>query len=65
MFTSYSDCRSGSVSRWSQVKHSVAEWRRRSHSRHELESFSDLTLRDIGLTRCDAQTEAAKPFWMA
>jgi uncharacterized protein YjiS (DUF1127 family) len=65
MFTTYSNCRSRPESRWSQVKHQVAEWRRRSHSRHELEGFSDLTLRDIGLTRCDANTEAAKPFWMA
>jgi len=65
MFTTDSNCRSVPASRWSQVKHHVAEWRRRSHSRHELEGLSDLTLRDIGLTRCEAGTEAAKPFWMA
>jgi uncharacterized protein YjiS (DUF1127 family) len=65
MFTTLSNCRTRPASRWSQMKYNVAEWRRRMHSRHELDGFSDLTLRDIGLTRCGAQVEASKPFWMA
>jgi uncharacterized protein YjiS (DUF1127 family) len=50
---------------WNQVKSQFAEWRRRSYSRHELQSLSDQTLRDIGLTRCEVHREATKPFWMA
>ena len=53
------------VSRWSQVRQGLAEWRRRAHSRRELMNLSDADLRDIGLTRCSAQFEASKPFWMA
>jgi len=34
-------------------------------SRRELEGLSDATLRDIGITRCDAHCEMNKPFWMA
>jgi uncharacterized protein YjiS (DUF1127 family) len=52
-------------SRWSQLKHQFAEWRRRSHSRHELQYLSNQTLRDIGLTSCEVHHEATKPFWMA
>jgi uncharacterized protein YjiS (DUF1127 family) len=52
-------------SRWDQLKFRVAEWHRRARSRRELEGLSDTTLRDIGLTRCDAHREMNKPFWMA
>lgn len=52
------------VSGWSQVKHRIVEWRRRLRSRHELEGLSDATLRDIGISPCDTQSEAHKPFWM-
>jgi uncharacterized protein YjiS (DUF1127 family) len=38
----------------------VAEWRRRA-----LAAMSDRSLRDIGLTRYDADWEASKPFWRA
>jgi uncharacterized protein YjiS (DUF1127 family) len=50
---------------WDQVMRRIAEWQRRSLSRHELESLSDATLRDIGISRCDAHREIRKPFWMA
>jgi uncharacterized protein YjiS (DUF1127 family) len=50
---------------WDQVVRRVGEWQRRSRSRYELEGLSDATLRDIGVTRCDAHREAHKPFWMA
>jgi uncharacterized protein YjiS (DUF1127 family) len=53
------------LSRWDQVKRRVGEWQRRSRSRHELEMLSDATLRDIGVTRCEAHREINKPFWMA
>jgi uncharacterized protein YjiS (DUF1127 family) len=50
---------------WDQVKRRIAEWQRRSLSRNELEGLSDATLRDIGISRCDAHREIRKPFWMA
>ena len=49
---------------WDQVKRRIIEWQRRSRTRQELEGLSDATLRDMGITRCDAQREANKPFWM-
>ena len=51
--------------RWSQVKQSVARWRHRARSHNELVNFSDRIFQDIGMTRCTADFEAAKPFWQA
>jgi uncharacterized protein YjiS (DUF1127 family) len=53
------------ANRWDQLKFRISEWQRRARSRRELEAFSDATLRDIGITRCDAHREMNKPFWMA
>ena len=53
------------ASRWDQLKFRISEWQRRARSRRELEGLSDATLRDIGITRCDARREMDKPFWMA
>jgi uncharacterized protein YjiS (DUF1127 family) len=50
---------------WNQFKTSFGEWRRRIRSRDELMGLSDRSLRDIGLSRCDAAMEAGKPFWSA
>lgn len=41
------------------------EWRRRARGRAELAALSEPELRDIGLTRYDAQHEIGKPFWRA
>ncbi len=41
------------------------EWRRRAHGRRELAALNDRCLRDIGLTRYDANREVRKPFWRA
>ncbi len=49
---------------WDRVKSRIAEWQQRSRSRQELESLSDASLHDIGITRCDVHREARKPFWM-
>jgi uncharacterized protein YjiS (DUF1127 family) len=38
----------------------VREWRRRARSRRELLALDDHMLKDIGITRIDAQYEAAK-----
>jgi len=37
-------------------------WRRR-RSRNLLSQLDDYMLRDIGVTRAEAQLEASKPFW--
>ena len=57
--------RSTHTSYWDQLKLRVTEWQRRARSRRELEALSDATLRDVGMTRCDAHSEMNKPFWMA
>lgn len=41
------------------------EWRRRARSRRELAALCDRCLRDIGVTRYDANREVRKPFWRA
>jgi uncharacterized protein YjiS (DUF1127 family) len=51
--------------RWSGVKRQVAEWWSFARSRYDLESLDDRCLQDIGMSRCTADFEAAKPFWMA
>jgi uncharacterized protein YjiS (DUF1127 family) len=63
--TTMSNFHTHRLSRWNQIKFRIAEWQRRSRSRHELDSLSDATLRDIGITRGEAQREIQKPFWMA
>ena len=51
--------------RWSNVKRSLLELRRRAHARYELMNLADRDLQDIGISRCTADFEASKPFWMA
>ena len=51
--------------RWSDVKRQVVEWWYFARSRYDLESLDDRCLQDIGMSRCTADFEAAKPFWMA
>ena len=46
-----------------QAKACIAEWRRRARSRRELTAMGGRELWDIHLTRCDAMSEAGKPFW--
>lgn len=57
--------RSVTGSHWSHVKRSIVEWQRRMRSRNELTTLRDGSLRDIGISRCDAEFEASKPFWLA
>ena len=38
-------------------------WRRRRRDRRELTRLDDRTLKDIGLTRADAEFLINKPFW--
>jgi uncharacterized protein YjiS (DUF1127 family) len=48
---------------WDHVAASLREWRRRSRERAELATLDDRTLKDIGLTRADAEFLSNKPFW--
>jgi uncharacterized protein YjiS (DUF1127 family) len=41
------------------------EWRRRAQGRAELAGLDDRMLKDIGLTRSDAEFLSNKPFWRA
>jgi uncharacterized protein YjiS (DUF1127 family) len=43
----------------------VRTWFDRSRQRRALAELDDRLLRDIGLTRAQAEREAAKPFWCA
>jgi uncharacterized protein YjiS (DUF1127 family) len=40
-------------------------WRERARGRQQLRTLDDHLLRDIGLTRLQAEAEADKPFWRA
>ena len=40
-------------------------WDQRQRTRRQLAKLNDSQLRDIGLSRGDAQLEAYKPFWRA
>jgi len=41
----------------------VHVWRIRRHVRRVLKDFTDLELKDIGLSRTEARAEISKPFW--
>jgi uncharacterized protein YjiS (DUF1127 family) len=43
----------------------LARWLDAARSRQTLEELDDHMLRDIGLTRAEAQREAGKFFWQA
>ena len=47
----------------SGVRAALREWRRRKNGRLELARLDERMLRDIGLTRVDAEYEINKPFW--
>jgi uncharacterized protein YjiS (DUF1127 family) len=51
-------------SRWNEIKRQIAEWWHCARSRHELESLDERCLHEIGMSRCTADFEASKPFWM-
>jgi uncharacterized protein YjiS (DUF1127 family) len=43
----------------------LKEWWRRMQDRRMLATMSEQSLRDIGISRYDAEFEARKPFWRA
>jgi uncharacterized protein YjiS (DUF1127 family) len=52
------------ITYWRMLKQALSEWRRHARSRAELVNLSDKCLQDIGLSRCPADRETYKPFWM-
>ena len=52
-------------SRWQLLRRRFIEWRLRARTRRELAWLDEKSLRDLGLSRCDAIREANKPFWTA
>lgn len=48
---------------WVIIADVVRRWRFRARSRAELAVMSDRDLRDIGLSRADANREGRKAFW--
>jgi uncharacterized protein YjiS (DUF1127 family) len=51
----------GDAAHW--VMATLREWRRRISEREQLAMLDDRMLRDIGLTRGDAEFLINKPFW--
>jgi uncharacterized protein YjiS (DUF1127 family) len=45
------------------LRATLREWRRRSRERAQLAELDDRVLKDIGLTRADAEFLSNKPFW--
>ncbi len=48
-----------------KVLNKLRLWKTRLDGRRELRALDDHMLADIGLTRAEADYEAAKPFWKA
>lgn len=53
----------GLLHRLGQALDALAAWNERRRQRLALETLPDHILSDIGLSRADADREAAKPFW--
>jgi uncharacterized protein YjiS (DUF1127 family) len=43
----------------------IGEWQQRAAERRQLMMLTDRDLRDIGISRSEAEAEASKPFWEA
>lgn len=43
----------------------LMDWAERAHQRQTLTGLDDHLLKDIGISRVEAEHEAAKPFWKA
>lgn len=50
---------------FSSLVESLQAWRERTRSRRELMRLSEYQLKDIGLSRQDAEQEWQKPFWQS
>ena len=50
---------------WGRLGGAVQLWRERYRTRHELATWSERDLHDLGLSRSDIADEIDKPFWRA
>jgi uncharacterized protein YjiS (DUF1127 family) len=57
------DCGQPAAPYWRRTLALLRTWRQRVRGRDALARLDDRSLRDIGVTRCDALREANKPFW--
>jgi uncharacterized protein YjiS (DUF1127 family) len=46
-----------------EISNLLLEWLQRSRERRQLDGLSDHMLKDMGVSRADAEQEVAKPFW--
>ncbi|KAA3651336.1 MAG: DUF1127 domain-containing protein [Proteobacteria bacterium] len=46
------------------MRTTLSVWRKRSASRRELRELDDHVLRDVGISRSQADFEGNKPFWI-
>jgi uncharacterized protein YjiS (DUF1127 family) len=53
----------GSGPPWRRLLKTLRLWQERARGRQQLREFDDPMLRDIGITRLQAEAEATKPFW--
>lgn len=51
------------TARLSEALRIIDDWRERLRTRRDLMRLSDYQLKDIGLSRLDAEKEYVKPFW--
>ena len=51
--------------RWVKIYEVFLEWQKRIKDRAALGSLDDRMLKDIGISRAAAWSEARKPFWKA
>ena len=52
-----------SIARPTALLPSLVRWLDTSRQRHTLRHLSDAQLKDIGVSRAEAETEASRPFW--
>ena len=50
---------------WRRTLNTLRLWQQRTRGRQQLREFDDHLMRDIGITRLQAEAEDAKPFWRA
>ncbi len=48
---------------WRGLVALIATWQSRAKQRRELKEMEPWVLRDLGLSKAEAASEAAKPFW--